>query len=381
MIKFFRRIRQQLLTENKFSKYLIYAIGEIFLVVVGILIALQINNWNENNKVLAKEKVILASLLEDFEDNSRNIRFVLNSYTGAVDMLERKLTYVGKNANDFDQDMKDDLINIGYAQSGLVSGALNSLLNSDQLALIQNDELKKLLTSYPYNMDIFNDQLNEILEYIKKTHAPLMDSYISVLERSYEQKAYPELLPNVMQSDYNGLLNDVRFQNLIFREIKLIISFNNSNNYFLDRTNYIVDLIRVELELPIKLERLVNSDKTIDEVIEIMNQQDVDDPVYDISENSINDLGYKFMEEDQYNKALKLFKLNTELYPEAWNTHDSYGECLLKMGDEENAIKAYRKSLELNPDLAIIELKWKTAKKKKKLNKLIWLKTKKLIRL
>jgi tetratricopeptide (TPR) repeat protein len=350
MIKFFRRIRQQLLTENKFSKYLIYAIGEIFLVVVGILIALQINNWNENNKVLAKEKVILASLLEDFEDNSRNIRFVLNSYTGAVDMLERKLTYVGKNANDFDQDMKDDLINIGYAQSGLVSGALNSLLNSDQLALIQNDELKKLLTSYPYNMDIFNDQLNEILEYIKKTHAPLMDSYISVLERSYEQKAYPELLPNVMQSDYNGLLNDVRFQNLIFREIKLIISFNNSNNYFLDRTNYIVDLIRVELELPIKLERLVNSDKTIDEVIEIMKQQDVDDPVYDISENSINDLGYKFMEEDQYNKALKLFKLNTELYPEAWNTHDSYGECLLKMGDEENAIKAYRKSLELNPD-------------------------------
>mgnify|MGYP001591841413 CR=1 FL=1 len=50
MIKFFRRIRQGLLSENKFSKYLLYAIGEIILVVIGILIALQINNWNEKRK-------------------------------------------------------------------------------------------------------------------------------------------------------------------------------------------------------------------------------------------------------------------------------------------------------------------------------------------
>ena len=50
MIKFFRKIRQRLLTENKFSKYFIYAIGEIVLVVIGILIALSVNNWNQENK-------------------------------------------------------------------------------------------------------------------------------------------------------------------------------------------------------------------------------------------------------------------------------------------------------------------------------------------
>ena len=57
MIKFFRRIRQQLLSENKFSKYLLYAIGEVVLVVIGILIALQINNWNEERvkKIVLKE--------------------------------------------------------------------------------------------------------------------------------------------------------------------------------------------------------------------------------------------------------------------------------------------------------------------------------------
>ena len=57
MIKFFRRIRQQLLTENNLAKYLLYAIGEIILVVIGILIALQINNWN-TSKIESKNKEI-----------------------------------------------------------------------------------------------------------------------------------------------------------------------------------------------------------------------------------------------------------------------------------------------------------------------------------
>ena len=64
MIKFFRKIRQRLLTENKFSKYLLFAIGEIVLVVIGILIALQINNWNAEKKIEKEEIGILSNLLE-----------------------------------------------------------------------------------------------------------------------------------------------------------------------------------------------------------------------------------------------------------------------------------------------------------------------------
>ena len=65
MIKFFRKIRQQLLAENKFTKYFLYAIGEIALVVIGILIALQINNWNENNKSRIKELSFLEGIRND----------------------------------------------------------------------------------------------------------------------------------------------------------------------------------------------------------------------------------------------------------------------------------------------------------------------------
>jgi len=69
MIKFFRLIWQQLLTQNKFTNYLIYAIGEIILVVIGILIALQINNSNEYRKDRQTEAVYLKELLEDFKIN------------------------------------------------------------------------------------------------------------------------------------------------------------------------------------------------------------------------------------------------------------------------------------------------------------------------
>lgn len=56
MIKFFRKIRQKILVENKFSKYLAYAFGEILLVVLGILIALQVNTWNQNRQRSELEK-------------------------------------------------------------------------------------------------------------------------------------------------------------------------------------------------------------------------------------------------------------------------------------------------------------------------------------
>ena len=65
MIKFFRNIRQNLVMENKNGMYFKYAVGEIVLVVIGILIALQINNWNENVKKLKQEKIYYCKIKED----------------------------------------------------------------------------------------------------------------------------------------------------------------------------------------------------------------------------------------------------------------------------------------------------------------------------
>ena len=78
MIQFFRKIRQRLLNENKLTKYLLYAIGEIFLVVIGILLALQINNWNDLRKQKQKEKFILRDLHQEFVFNRKLLDSIIN---------------------------------------------------------------------------------------------------------------------------------------------------------------------------------------------------------------------------------------------------------------------------------------------------------------
>ncbi len=76
MIKFFRRIRQRLLSESKFSKYLLYAIGEIVLVVIGILIALQINNWNEAKNINEAKTKTLQHIKKEILSNQKFIESV-----------------------------------------------------------------------------------------------------------------------------------------------------------------------------------------------------------------------------------------------------------------------------------------------------------------
>lgn len=94
MISFFRKIRQQLLGQNRFTKYLAYAIGEIFLVVIGILIALQVNNWNENRKdrifekkMLREAKIGLEQDLDFFENHLLGFR--LKTQAAAADFFNR----------------------------------------------------------------------------------------------------------------------------------------------------------------------------------------------------------------------------------------------------------------------------------------------------
>ena len=73
MIKFFRNIRKRLLSEGKTGKYFKYAIGEIVLVVIGILIALQVNNWNEKRIKLYNEKNLIASIVDEVKASKINL--------------------------------------------------------------------------------------------------------------------------------------------------------------------------------------------------------------------------------------------------------------------------------------------------------------------
>ncbi len=90
MIKFFRHIRKKLIAENKISKYLLYALGEIILVVIGILIALQLNTWNENRKLENSKEKLMVALQQEFKINKN----VLEKYLKGLHTNNAQLNQV-----------------------------------------------------------------------------------------------------------------------------------------------------------------------------------------------------------------------------------------------------------------------------------------------
>ena len=99
MIKFFRQIRQSLIMENKTSKYFKYAIGEIILVVIGILIALQINNWNEDRKNNTLERVFINNLITDLKSDVNHLNEVITFNEKKIIYFDSILAYSNKNIN------------------------------------------------------------------------------------------------------------------------------------------------------------------------------------------------------------------------------------------------------------------------------------------
>ena len=152
MITLFRRFRQRLLTENKFSKYLIYAVGEIILVVIGILIALAINNNNNFNAQRKVEREYLTSLQSEFKTNLKKINTSINVNEQRVQTLEKALTLFNENVLDTIRPQTISQLlgpilgsDIQYVPA---TGVLNDIISSGKLNLILNKNLRQDLASF-----------------------------------------------------------------------------------------------------------------------------------------------------------------------------------------------------------------------------------------
>jgi len=88
MIKFFRQIRRKLIDKGNLKRYLIYAIGEILLVMIGILLALQVNNWNESNRLAASKITYLKEIRNDLVQDSLSISVVIHKFKERLSNLK-----------------------------------------------------------------------------------------------------------------------------------------------------------------------------------------------------------------------------------------------------------------------------------------------------
>ncbi|MCJ7466931.1 MAG: DUF6090 family protein [Maribacter sp.] len=162
MIKFFRKIRKKLADDNKPLKYMRYAIGEIVLVVIGILIALQINNWNEISKTRAREKVLLNEIHQEFLENKKQLETVVNFHKKAFNACDKIINQFPIDLETVNLDsLSVHLFNTTYRYTFNPSeGTINSLINTSSFETIRNEHLRKLVVSW---QDVVNDYLEEEL--------------------------------------------------------------------------------------------------------------------------------------------------------------------------------------------------------------------------
>lgn len=160
MINFFRQIRQRMLTENKFSKYLLYAFGEIILVVIGILIALGVNNWNQEAKDHRTGKDLLVRIHRDLVQDTISFRATIAHNEELREEIKALMVTLYGGVETIDQvkgmsNTYDKALDQVFSPN---DNTYKSMLSSGTLGLIQNLELKeeivKLYSDYDFNREL-----------------------------------------------------------------------------------------------------------------------------------------------------------------------------------------------------------------------------------
>ena len=162
-----------MINDNRFSKYLLYAIGEIILVVIGILIALQVNNWNENRKYRQQEKVYLQNLSSDLStqkqvlDNAINFESIIIQDTNDI-LLHYNRNNGFKNLDSIYPKLNDMVVRRTFVNTNTT---LLELVNSGQINIIHNKSLKS-------NLMAFNEIMQRFVNTTLNNNTNIIDNYI-----------------------------------------------------------------------------------------------------------------------------------------------------------------------------------------------------------
>ena len=181
MINIFRRIRQNHLADSNMGKYMKYAIGEIILVMVGILLALQVSNWNQQRLAAEKEQLLLEALHEEFLDNKSQLEDV-------VFIHERSLAGAQSMISLFPIDLEN--INIDTLSERMrhwgnwntfnpSQGVIRSLVNTSSFELISDPELRALLVSWEDVLADYKEEENIAVDDLYERLFPIVSTHLS----------------------------------------------------------------------------------------------------------------------------------------------------------------------------------------------------------
>ena len=219
MIKFFRKIRQQLLTENKLGKYLIYAFGEIVLVVIGILIALQINNSNEDQKLRNQELHYLKNLKTDLNLNISELDKYIDIRNSRIESANYVLEHFeGKPLTDLNAFAFHTTNIYIWQKFSQHDNTFQELINSGNLTLISNDTIKNGLLNL---QALYKKLKNEEEHFRYDAEILLYEPSYGVLDLNPVVKNFTYQVTNgqagenvaLPRSNYEAMLKDLKQKN------------------------------------------------------------------------------------------------------------------------------------------------------------------------
>ena len=199
MIKLFRKIRQKMVSENKVSKYILYAIGEILLVVIGILIALNINNNNELKQQRYKELNYLKNIKIDLKLNNAHLDNYITTREIAINSANTIIAhYEGKPITDLKEFSRHTVNIYTWRKFFQINNTFQELINSGNLALISNDSIKNVLLNMESLYKVMKDE---------EAHFRY-DAEILLYEPSYNIMDMNPIVQNYIHFVSNGAVGD-----------------------------------------------------------------------------------------------------------------------------------------------------------------------------
>ncbi len=239
MIKFFRKIRKGLLTENKFSKYLLYAAGEIILVIIGILIALAISDWNGDRLEKKSEIRALAELKKGILLDLNLIELEQKSINKALASIAQLQIEIKNKERSYDKEL-DTLFGPVYGIRTLrLNKAFYEDLKSSGLGLIKDADLRlKIVQLFEYNYALLS-QIFDIETFINQVTRPY---YLSNFHHiSFKMSATP--------NNFKTIWVDPYFHNIIdYRKINLEANQKIAYQETIDAINDVVAAINTYLK-------------------------------------------------------------------------------------------------------------------------------------
>lgn len=213
MIKFFRKTRQRLLVENRLSKYLIYGVGEILLVVIGILLAIQFNAWNNDRKDRTKEHWYLNNILDDLHYQNQTLDIIEEEYDAAISDAKSILKeyYAAGSFVEIDS-LNFKLNGLLYAQFfPNTDNTYQELISSGQLSLIKNKNLSlEVIDFYLFSADNEHVFQNDIDNIFYPQIYPVLNSLVQVDLGDYVSDENDEYLLDQLPSTSKFILQQLQ---------------------------------------------------------------------------------------------------------------------------------------------------------------------------